>query len=186
MIEQATDRGLLLAPVVQPGTAAYKLWDPAGARASRSFERVMAATAGQVAWAAPCSPLCHVQVLHLATGQQTVIALPRASSPVNGAFSPDGKFLGLQVSSSSAGDEGALAMQLDVASLASSRPAVVPGTSVSSDALVSFGWSSHGDDLVAELSFIAKVQVVSWHPGARQLAVAVINPGPQSGSLILR
>ena len=186
VIDQATDRGLLLAPVVQPGTAAYQLWNPAGARASRSFERVMAASAGQVAWAAPCSPLCHVRVLHLATGQQTVIALPRASSPVNGAFSPDGKFLALQVSSSSAGDEGALAMQLDVASLASSRPAVVPGTSVSSDALVSFGWSSRGDDLVAELSFIAKVQVVSWHPGARQLAVAVINPGPQCGSLILR
>lgn len=186
VIDQATDRGLLLAPVVQPGTAAYQLWNPAGARASRSFERVMAASAGQVAWAAPCSPLCHVRVLHLATGQQTVIALPRASSPVNGAFSPDGKFLALQVSSSSAGDEGALAMQLDVASLASSRPAVVPGTSVNSDALVSFGWSSRGDDLVAELSFIAKVQVVSWHPGARQLAVAVINPGPQCGSLILR
>jgi len=42
------------------------------------------------------------------------------------------------------------------------------------------------DDLVAELSFVAKVQVVSWYPGARHLAVAAINPGPRAGSLILR
>ena len=40
--------------------------------------------------------------------------------------------------------------------------------------------------LLAELSFISKVQVASWYPGARQLTVAVINPGPQSGSVILR
>ena len=57
---------------------------------------------------------------------------------------------------------------------------------VSSDALVSFGWPARGDDLVAELSFITKVQVASWYPGARQLAVAVISAGPESGSLILR
>ena len=57
---------------------------------------------------------------------------------------------------------------------------------VSSDALVSFGWPGRGDDLVAELSFITEVQVASWSPGAHQLAVAVINSGPESGSLVLR
>ena len=105
---------------------------------------------------------------------------------MNGAFSPDGKFLALQVSYGSRSDDGALAMELDVAPAASSRPAVVPGIQVSSDALVSFGWPAHGDDLVTELSFLARVQVASWHPGARRLAVAVLNLGPQSGSLILR
>jgi hypothetical protein len=31
LIEQATDRGLLLAPVApRPGTVAYQLWDPVG------------------------------------------------------------------------------------------------------------------------------------------------------------
>jgi hypothetical protein len=70
--------------------------------------------------------------------------------------------------------------------VASSRPVPVPGMNVSSDALVSFGWPARGDDLVAELSFISKVQVASWYPGARQLSVAVINSGPESGSLILR
>jgi len=193
VVAQGTDRGLLLAPVAQPATAAYRLWNPAAPRASRSFDGVVAASATQVAWAAPCAPLCHVRVLDLGAGRQTAIALPGASSAVNGAFSPDGKFLALQVSFNSRGDNGALAMQLDVASMAISRPVPVPGIpvpvpgiNVSSDALVSFGWPARDDDLVAELSFITKIQVASWSPGAHQLAVAVINSGPQSGSLILR
>ena len=185
-IDQSTDHGLLLTPTAQPGTPVYTLWNPRTAQVSRSFEGVMAASANQVAWATRCAPLCHVRVLDLATGRQTAIALPGASSAVNGAFSPDGKFLALQVSFNSRGDDGALAMQLDVASVASSRPVPVPGINVSSDALVSFGWPARGDDLVAELSFITKIQVASWSPGAHQLAVAVINSGPQSGSLILR
>ncbi len=186
VIDQATARGLLLAPVAQPGTAVDRLWDPAAARAVRSFSAVMAATARQVAWVTGCDPLCHVRVLDLVTGRQDAIALPGGSSAVNGAFSPDGKFLALQVSSVSRGDGGALAMQLDVAPMTRSHLVLVPGTQVSSDALVSFGWPARGDDLVAELSFLTKVQVTSWHPGARQLAVAVISPGRQSGSLILR
>ena len=186
LVYQATDRGLLLAPMAQPGTGAYQLWNPAAPRASRAFGRVIAATARQVAWATKCDPLCRVRVLELATGQHTAIALPEGSSAVNGAFSPDGKFLALQVSYASLGDDGALAMQLEVAAMGSSHPVVVPGIQVSSDALVSFGWPARGDNLVAELSFITKVQVTSWHPGARHLAVAVINLGPQSGSLILR
>lgn len=185
-IDQATGHGLLLAPTAQPGTPVYTLWNPRTAQVSQSFEGVMAASATQVAWATRCAPLCHVRVLDLATGRQTAIALPGASSAVNGAFSPDGKFLALQVSCNSRGDDGALAMQLDVASVASSHPVPVPGINVSSDALVSFGWPARGDDLVAELSFITKIQVASWYPGAHQLAVAVINSGPQSGSLILR
>ncbi len=186
VVAQGTDRGLLLARMAQPATAAYRLWNPAAPRASQSFGEVVAASATQVAWAAPCAPLCHVRVLDLRTGRQAAIALPGASSAVNGAFSPDGKFLALQLSFNSRGDNGALAMQLDVASMAISRPVPVPGINVSSDALVSFGWPARDDDLVAELSFVSKVQVVSWYPGARHLAVAAINPGPRSGSLILR
>ena len=186
VIDRATARGLLLAPVAQPGTAVYRLWDPAAAGAIRSFSAVMAATARQVAWVTGCDPRCHVRVLDLVSGRQNAIALPEGSSAVNGAFSPDGKFLALQVSSVSRGDGGALAMQLDIAPMARSRLVLVPGTQVSSDALVSFGWPVRGDDLVAELSFLSKVQVTSWHPGAHQLAVAVIRAGPQSGSLILR
>ncbi len=186
VIDRGTARGLLLAPAAQPGTGVYRLWDPAAARTIRSFSAVMAATARRVAWVTGCDPLCHVRVLDLVTGRQDAIALPAGSSAVNGAFSPDGKFLALQVSSVSRGDDGALAMQLDVAPMSRSHLVLVPGTQVSSDALVSFGWPARGDDLVAELSFLTKVQVTSWHPGARQLAVAVISAGPQPGSLILR
>jgi hypothetical protein len=185
VINRATDRGLLLAPAVPSGMTAYKLWNPADPQASRSFDGVVAVSASQIAWAARCAALCRVHVLDLATGRHSVVGLPGASSAVNAAFSPDGKFLALQVSSGDQGNDGALAMQLDVASMASGRVAVVPGTSVSSDALVSFGWPAGRDHLVAELSFMTKVQVASWRPGARELTVAVIKPGPQTASLII-
>ena len=185
MIDQGTDRGVLLAPAAPSGTAPYELWNPAAPQATRTFQAVMAASASQIAWATRCTPLCRVQVLDLATGQHTVLGLPGASSAVNAAFSPDGKFLALQASYDNLGDDGALAMQLDIASMASSHPAVVPGPRVSSDALVSFGWPASTDDLVAELNFMTKVQVTAWRPDTHRLAVAVISPGPDSTSLII-
>jgi hypothetical protein len=186
VIYRGTDRGLLLAPAAPSGTATYKLWSPAAPHAvSRTFDGVLAASARQVAWATRCAPVCRVQMLDLATGQQTVISLPGASSAVNGAFSPDGKFLTLQESYLNLGDDGALAMQLDVVSTASGKLSVVPAIQVSSDALVGFGWPDGSDDLVAELNFMAKFQVASWQPGAHRLAVAVISPGPESTSLIV-
>jgi len=186
VIDQATGRGLLLAPVIQRrGARAYMLWDLATAQVSRTFEGVIAASASEIAWTPGCAPACRVHVLDLATGRDTVVALPRGSSVANGAFSPDGSFLALQMSFGSGGDGGALAMQLEVASIASSRLTVVPGTWASSDALDGFGWPADGDSLVAELSFTTKVQVASWHPGADRLAVAVISPGQNPTSLIV-
>ena len=42
VIYQATDRGLLLAPVTQqPGASAYKLWNPADPQAVRTFDEVI-------------------------------------------------------------------------------------------------------------------------------------------------
>jgi hypothetical protein len=185
-IYQGTDRGLLLAPTGPSGADTYELWNPAAPHAaSRVFDAVLAASASQIAWATRCDPLCRVEVLDLATGQHTVVGLPGASSAVNGAFSPDGKFLTLQVSFNNLGDDGALAMQLDVVSTASGHPAVVPTMRVSSDALIGFGWPGDSDDLVAELNFMTKLQVASWQPDARRLAVAVISPGPESTSLIV-
>jgi len=124
-------------------------------------------------------------VLDLASGHHTVVDLPGASSAVNGSFSPDGKFLTLQVSYDNVGDDGALAMQLDVVSLASGHMAVVSVMRVSSDALIGFGWPASSDDLVTELNFMAKLQVVAWRADAHGLAVAVISPGAESASLIV-
>jgi hypothetical protein len=185
VIDQATDRGLLLAPVSQQATPADKLWDPAAPRASRAFGTVIAASPTEIAWASRCAPACQVQVLDLATGRHTVVRLPVGSSPASGAFSPSGGFLALQVSSDSLGDNGALALRLDVASVATGRLTAVPGTWVSSDALVGFGWPARGDSLVAEFIFTTKAQLASWNPGAARPAVTLIRPGHTQTSLIL-
>lgn len=62
---------------------------------------------------------------------------------------------------------------------------MVPGSWASSDALAGFGWPSDDDSLVAELSFVTKVQLPSWRPGAERLAVAVIRPGQNPNDLIV-
>jgi hypothetical protein len=186
VIDQATDRGLLLAPVARrSGTAVYQLWSPVTARPVRRFTGVVAASARDVAWAAGCAPVCLVRVLDVVTGRQTTIGLPGASSAADGAFSPDGAFLAIETSLYNNGDDGALAAQLDVASVATGRLTVVPRTFVSSDAMAGFGWPAASDTLIAELSFTTRVQVASWRPGAARLAVAAIQPGPSSISLIV-
>jgi hypothetical protein len=186
LIEQGTGRGLLLAPVAQrQGTMADKLWDPAVPQPSRTFEGVIAASATQIAWAPPCVARCRVQVLNLATGRQVSVELPEASSVANAAFSPDGSFLAVEVSFGDDADDGALAVQLELASMASGRLTAVPKTWVSSDALVGFGWPASSDSLVAELSFTTKVQLASWHPGASRLAIAVLRPLHSPASLVI-
>jgi hypothetical protein len=186
VIDRATERGLLLAPLIQrPGKTNYRLWDPATRQFSRAIAGVIAASATRVASTPRCAAgLCRAHVLDLGTGRDTTIRLPRGSSVANGAFSPDGAFLALQVSIGSGGNGGALAMQLEVAPVTSGRLTVVPGTWASSDALVGFGWPAGGDSLVAELSFTTKVQVASWRPGAARLAVAVVRPAQDSALIV--
>ena len=145
---------------------------------------MLAASPDEIAWAPRCAARCGVQTLNLATGRRAAIVLPAGSTADSGAFSPDGAFLALQLSLSNTGD-GVLAMRLAVAPVASGRLTDVPGTWVSSDALVGFGWPAAGDNLVAEFSFTTKTQLASWHPGASQPAVTVIPPGLSQSSLIL-
>ncbi len=186
VIDQATNRGLLLAPASQPlGTPVDKLWDPASRHFSRTFASVIAASPTEIAWTSGCVPTCQIRLLHLATGRQTVVRLPQASSAAGGAFSPDGNFLALQVSFASTGDEGSLATQLEAASVATGRLTVMPGTWVSSDALIGYGWPASGDRLVAAFSFMIKAQLASWQPGASRPAVTVIPAGRAPDSLIL-
>jgi hypothetical protein len=55
LIDQATNRGLLLAPVApRPGAMACQLRDPAAPQASRTFDAVIAVSTTQIAWAPPC------------------------------------------------------------------------------------------------------------------------------------
>jgi hypothetical protein len=183
VIARGTNRGLLLAPVSgQPG-AADQLWNPVTAQTSQSFHGVLAASAGKIALASGCAPRCAVRVLDLATGGHATIALPAGDTLASAAFSPDGNFLALQVSFGNTGD--GLAMQLQVASTATGRLTTVPGTWVSSDALVGFGWPAGGDSLVAEFNFTTKTELASWHPGASHPAVSIVPLGRGQASLIL-
>ncbi|MGH3265945.1 MAG: hypothetical protein ACRDNS_28585 [Trebonia sp.] len=182
-INQGTDRGLLLTPVGRrAGTSSDRLWNPADPAATRAFNGVIAASPGEIAWVPRCASTCQVRLLDLATGRRATLRLPAGSSAARGAFSPSGRLIALQVTS---GDDGAPAMRLEVASVAGGRLTAVPGTLVSSDALAGFGWPAGGEDLVAEFIFATKVQLVSWHPGASRLAVAVIRPGQDQASLVV-
>jgi len=184
-IVQGTERGLLLAPASQqPGTADV-LWGSFPLKASPVFSGVIAADPDEIAWTSQCTASACVRVLNLATGRRTEVALPAGSSAVNAAFSPDGGFLALELSIGSHGDGGELGMRLEVAPVTSGRLTPVPGTWVSSDALIGFGWPAADDTLVARFSFTTKMQLASWHPGARSLAVTIIAPGSNELSLIL-
>ena len=181
-IYQATDRGLLLAPVSQgTGPQADKLWNPADPKASRTFSAVIAASPAEIAWTPPCAATCRVQLLDLATGRRSTVELPAGSFAEGAAFSPNGGLLGLQVMS----DRGGPSTRLEVASTASGRLTALPGTSVGSDTVVDFGWPTVGDSMVAEFIFPATVQLASWHPGASVLAVTVVRPGQEQTSLVV-
>jgi len=186
LIEQGTDRGLLLAPVAQDsGTMPDTLWDPAPPQPSRSFAGVIAASATEIAWAPPCAARCGVQLLNLATGRQVSVELPEASSVASAAFSPDGSFLAVQVVFSDDSGDGELAVQLELVSTATGRLTIVPQTWVSSSALIGFGWPASSESLVAELSFTTKVQLASWHPGASRLAITTLGPRHSPASLVI-
>ena len=182
-IYQATDRGLLLAPLSQrTGPQADRLWNPADPKAGRTFDAVIAASPAKIAWTPPCGATCSVQVLDLATGRRSAVDLPAGSFAEGAAFSSNGGLLGLQVMSDHGGGSST---RLEVASTTSGRLTALPGTSVGSDTVVDFGWPTVGDSMVAEFIFPAAVQLASWHPGASVLAVAVVRPGQVQTSLVV-
>lgn len=184
VIDAATDRGLLLTRT-QGGRSAYELWNPARRQVTRTFRAVIAASADEVAWAPRCVTRCLVRVLDLSTGETARIALLGGGSAARGAFSPDGRLLAVAVSIGNGGDGGATAMQIQVASVPGGHLTAVPGTWASSDALSGFGWPAGDDSLVAELSFVTKVQVASWRPGSSRLAVAVVRPRQRPNDLVV-
>jgi hypothetical protein len=182
-ITQGTSRGLLLVSLSLAGPGnSDRLWDPATGKVLRSFDGVVAVSATEVAYEPPCQATCPVHVANLETGRNATIGLPIAETVITGRFSPDGRFLALQVS---VPDTGALAMQLEVASLPAGHVYLVPHTFVSSDALDGFGWPGRGDFLVAEFSFSSRVQMALWAPGGPSLAVADLRPSEDPTALVV-
>ena len=185
-IGEGTPRGLLLVPITEQTSGdADILWNPASHRVLRSFEGVIALSPGQVAMTPPCTATCPVHVYNLTTGRTNVLRLPSGDTATDGDFSPDGRFLALQVSVGDDGDDGALALQLEVADTTSARLAVVPHTWVSSDALEGFGWPGNGDTLAAELTFATRVQVAVWNPARHRLSVADVRSRDYPAALVL-
>jgi hypothetical protein len=183
VIQAGTVRGLLLAPRAA-GASTDLLWNPATGRVTRRLSGVIAVSPGRVAWQEPCPGGCRLHLLELASGWMITIPLAPGDVVPAAAFSPDGRFLALQVTSPPGGDSGAAPTRLEIAGPSALRLSPVPGTSVSSDALAGFGWPDGQDRLVAELSFTTKVQVAAWKPGAPRLAVAAVRPGPHLGSVV--
>lgn len=184
-IAQGTSRGLLLVPSSPAGQiVTYRLWDPATGRVLRSFQGVIAVSATEVAYEPPCQATCPVRVLGLSTGRTAVIGLPATDTVAVGRFSPDGRFLALEVSANN-NAYGAPAIRLEVASIPHGHLVVVPHTGVSSDALDGFGWPGDRDDLVAEFSFIGQVRTVFWNQATGSVAVADIPPRQNPFGLVL-
>ena len=130
VIEAGTVRGLLLAPrrrpagrhrpaargpAVEPGD---RPGHPAAVRCDRGQRGP-----GRLAGAVPGRVPAHL--LELASGWMTTIPLAPGSTVPAAAFSPDGRFLALQVTSPAGGDSGAAPTRLEVAGLI--RAAAQPG-----------------------------------------------------------
>ncbi|HET9893601.1 MAG TPA: hypothetical protein VFQ44_01460 [Streptosporangiaceae bacterium] len=187
-IVQATSRGLLLSSMsARIPAATYLLWNPATRAVVRTLTNVLAMSGSEVAFVPACGAMCQVRVLNLATGTKRAVKLTRGRSATGGVFSPDGRYLALEVStgSRSGSGSGSLGIELDVASVATGRLTMVPHTGVGSDALAGFGWPGNGDSLVAEFSFAAKVQVTLWSPGKAALAVVAVRPDQDPAALVI-
>jgi hypothetical protein len=188
-IDQGTVSGLLLVPPVsRAGVARFQLWEPGTRRVSRSFPNAIAENPGEIAWMPACAAHCAVHVLNLAGGPGRVIPLPEGSQAYQGAFSPDGRLLALQVTARIGAGGHATATQLVVAAVASGRLTAVPGTTISSGIGVDFGWQPGSGRLVAVVGLQDAWQVAIWRPGDTSLYVAVtrapagswpvVGPGP--------
>ena len=189
VIDQGTVAGLLLVPdLVSTGAAGYQLWEPGTRRPGRSFHNVIAASASQIAWMPSCTARCAVHVLNLAGRPGRVIPLPGRSQAYQGAFSPDGRLLALQVTARIGPGGQLTATQLAVAALASGMLTAIPGTTIGAGIGVDLGWQPGSGWLVMEASLQDEWQIAVWRPGDAHPYVAVtrtpagswpvVGPGP--------
>ncbi len=174
VIDQGTVAGLLLVPeLARAHVVPYQLWDPGTGRVTRSFQNVIAVSAGQIAWMPACTARCTVHVLNLSGGPGRDIPLAGRSQAGQGAFSPDGRLLALQVTTRIGAGGRAAANQLVVGMVASGRLTAVPGTTIGSGIGVDFGWQADSGRLIADLGLQDGWQVAVWHPGDARPYVAV-------------
>jgi hypothetical protein len=184
-VATSAGRDLLLVPIIDTPGSSESLWDPVTRRTVRLFSGVIGASADEVAFAPPCTTFCAVQVLNLRTGQHRSFRLPTGNSLSGGVFSPDGRYLALQVNAPNTSYGGALGTQLELVNTRTGQLGTVPDSWVSSDAMEGFGWPASQDALVAELAFSTHVEIAFWRPGSTAPAVALVRPGQRPTDLVV-
>jgi hypothetical protein len=184
---RGTKRGLLLAPV-QPiaDGRTVRLWDPVTERFTASYNAVVAASADAVAYIAPrCTSGCPVHVLNLVTGYKLALRVPSGHTVTDAQFSPDGRYLALEVSAGESSDSSTLEVQLEVASLATGHLTVLPHTWATGDPMTGLGWPGNDDRLVVKLNTGSEVQMAFWAPGHRSLAIAFVKGGQNPADVVV-
>jgi hypothetical protein len=202
---RGTKRGLLLQPV-SPGAdgQTVRLWDPDSARFTATYSAVVAASADAVAYTTPrpvgkhrqrdprtavrgsrCQSTCQVHVLNLVTGYKLTLLVPAGHVVTDAAFSPDGRYLALEVSAGESSDSSTLEVQLEVASLATGHLTVLPHTWATGDPQTGLGWPGNDDRLVAKLNTGSEVQMLFWAPGHRAPALASVRGNQNPADIVV-
>jgi hypothetical protein len=181
---RGTKRGLLLTPVgpSEVGQTA-RLWSPVTSRFATKFNAVVAASADAIAYVAPhCASACAVRVLNLVTGYKLTLLTPPGHTVTSAAFSPDGRYLALEVTAGESSDSSSLEVQLEVAALATGHLTVLPHTWATGDPLTGLGWPGNADRLVVKLNTGSEVQLAFWAPGDRSVTVANLGTNAATGA----
>ena len=182
-IVQATRRGLLLTAVAggpRPGTEI--LWNPVRRMVIEEFRHVIAAAASELALGSRCAASCSLRVVNLVTGRHLTVRLAHGD-PVTGEFSPDSRYLALEVRGPR-GRGSAADVRVEVCALASGHVLDVPRTAVSGSAFAGFGWPGSGDYLATKLKLGARVQITYWSAATAAAAFASIRATLDPNELI--
>jgi hypothetical protein len=175
---RAVGRYLLLGPVNEgPPAVLFKLWDPRTGRVIRTLPDVIAASADQIAYGRTCGG-CLVHMLDARSGRQISVRMPAMTWGFDGTFSPDNRFLALQLSTSHVNGGAAFRADVAVIDTATGQLMVLDGTAESPNARDqwTFGWQAGADQLVIALPQRGtRFQLATWRPGQSQLRVATIS-----------
>lgn len=191
VIDRAVKDGLLLAPYA-PGTNPVRdqLWDPVTGLVTSTFTNVITASPGQIAWS-PCPDRCLLKILTLprkgVPSVKTALTIPLAPGAWadSGTFSPTGRLLALQVSTDVQRDGSAAATELEVIDTVTGQVTALPGTTISSQIGLSFGWQPGTDRLVAAIAQPSGLaQLAIWQPGAPDALIRVLRLPSQTSPVL--
>ena len=174
-IERAVSTALLLTPNLQgPGPVFDKLLDPGTGRVIRVFSNVIAVGPNQIAWHG-CPARCALKVLNLPAGTVTAVPQTLRTWVISATFDATGRLLAAQEVAATKPSGEPAATRLEVINTVSGHVSAVPGTLISTQVELAFGWYSATDRLLASVfSRSAVVRVGSWQSGGAQLSIQTV------------